>query len=87
MKSQSQAVEDSAPPLCPRNRRKRKGSDRSERSFDRRGENVVELVLELLDSVLKKVRLDSAHDCRKSLVETIVKVLESAGKCENYFKV
>lgn len=42
---------------------------------------MIEVVLELLNSVVKKVRLDAAHDGRKFLVETIITVLESGGNC------
>lgn len=58
------------------NGRKRKGSDRRP---DGGSGNQVEEVIELLDLVVKKVRLDVAHDGRKFLVETMVTVLDSAG--------
>ncbi|XP_020254860.1 condensin-2 complex subunit D3 [Asparagus officinalis] len=82
MKSQPQAA--ATPPVSnpkghPKGRRKRKELDRDDWRFERGGANLVESVLELLELALGKVPLDAAHDARKSLVETIVSVLELSG--------
>lgn len=89
MKSQPQAA--ATPPVSnpkgnPKGRRKRKELDRDDWRFERGGANLVESVLELLELVLGKVPLDAAHDARKSLVETVVSVLESSGNFAGILK-
>lgn len=72
---------DTPQPNPKNNRKKKKGAEKNDIRGERRGEGskLIEEVMGLLVLALDKVRLDVAHDGLKSLVDTIVVVLESTG--------
>ncbi|KAJ6852644.1 condensin-2 complex subunit D3 [Iris pallida] len=76
-----------SPPSNPKKRRKGKPGGHHPSRSGSGSAGSVDSVLDLLHRVLAKVRLDAAHDGRKSLFETLASVLEASGPSDLCFQI